>query len=598
MAQRRMALPPAWLRAALALDSFLGVLGTYQMISGVGQGSALLAVMGSLKLLETRQRRDQFVLLFIAIFLVMSALLREQYIWSLPYLLAAVVLIMTAWLRLSGEPRQSTRARIATGGRLVAYAVPLAVAMWVFFPRLSAPFWAVPIDTSSGTTGLSNQMSPGDIISLSQSSAVAFRVRFEDSAPAPRDRYFRAMVLHKFDGRSWTGYEPLLSQARDLEIDVRGDPVRYEMTLEPTRQHWIPALEIAREWQLPNTIMGRAYELSRTYPVDQRLSFTIESYPDFRIEPELRRGARDWYLRYPAERNTQTIELARKMFVEAGSPEHFAEAVLARFHNEDYYYTLQPPALGSNPVDRFLFETRRGFCEHYASAFALMMRAAGVPARVVLGYQGGEMNPLGDYMIVRQSDAHAWTEVWYEGRGWTRIDPTSAVAPERIELGFTESMFDGIGRQWGGSAPSELLHRVKLSWDAVNARWNDWVLGYGPDTQRSFMQLLGMEKPGWRKMMLTLITLVVLLTLAVSAALMWRYRPPPRDRASVLYRRFVNRAGIEPECGETPLQYAGRVAVSSNNSRDKIHSITEAYLAARYADNPAALGRLEDLLKT
>ncbi|HNP36745.1 MAG TPA: DUF3488 and transglutaminase-like domain-containing protein [Woeseiaceae bacterium] len=596
--RRRMALPPTWLRATLALGGFLGVLGTYQMISGVGPGSALLAIMASLKLLETRQRRDQFVLLFIAIFLVMSALLREQYLWSLPYLVAALVLTMTAWLRMSGDPGESTRASFAIGTRLVAYAVPLAAVMWVFFPRISVPFWAVPIDTGSGTTGLSNHMSPGDISSLSQSGAVAFRVRFEDRVPAPRERYWRAMVLYNFDGRNWSGNEPLLSQARNLQIDVGGEPLRYEMILEPNRQHWVPALELVQGWELSNTVMGRTFELTRVYPIDQRISFTMTSYPTYRIEPELSMSVQGWYLRFPHEQNPQTSTLALAMFRQAGSPERYVDAVLSYFHEQDFYYSLQPPALGSNPVDRFLFDTRKGFCEHFASAFTLMMRAAGVPARVVLGYQGGEVNPLGGYMIVRQSDAHAWSEVWFQGRGWIRVDPTAAVAPERIELGYTDSLLDGAATAWGGGTPSEFLHRIRLSLDAMNARWNDWVLGYGPDRQTSVMEMLGMVNPGWRKMMLTLVTLVVTLTLIVSALLMWRYRPPRPDRARILYRRFTKRVGIEPALGETPRNYANRAQQVSALSATAIHATTDAYLAARYGGDAAAMLRLEKSLKT
>ncbi|MBT8078027.1 MAG: DUF3488 domain-containing protein, partial [Gammaproteobacteria bacterium] len=200
--RRRSPLPSAWFRAFLALVCFLGVLYEYETISGVGPGSALLAIMASLKLLETRKRRDQFVLLFIAIFLVMSALLREQYLWSLPYLVAGLFFIMTAWLRMSAEPSESIRRSFATGGRLLLYAAPLAIAMWVFFPRIATPFWAVPIDTSSGVSGLSDTMSPGDISSLSLSNAVAFRVRFDGAIPEPRDRYWRGLVLHQFNGRT------------------------------------------------------------------------------------------------------------------------------------------------------------------------------------------------------------------------------------------------------------------------------------------------------------------------------------------------------------------------------------------------------------
>ena len=592
--KRRAALPSTWLRAALALVCFLGVLWEYQTISGVGPGSALLAIMASLKLLETRKRRDQFVLLFIAIFLVMSALLREQHLWSLPYLVVAMIFIMTAWLRMSAEPNESIRRSFATGGRLLLYAAPLAIAMWIFFPRLSTPFWAVPIDTSSGVSGLSGTMSPGDISSLSLSNAVAFRVRFDSDIPASRDRYWRGLVLHQFNGRSWSGSEPSNVRRTAHQIEVRGEPVRYQVTMEPTRQQWVYALDVPYRWTLDHTGMGRQQALIRDFPIDQRIAYEVESYIDYRADAGMNAYFRDWYLALPDGRNQRTADLAKRMRREAGSDHAYIAALLARFHDEEFYYTLEPPPLGRNPVDSFLFETRRGFCEHYASAFAVMMRAAGIPARIVLGYQGGELNPIGDYMIVRQSDAHAWTEVWFEGRGWIRFDPTAAVAPERIELGVAESMFDGIGMEWGLSAPSMLLHQLQLSWDAMNAKWNDWVLGYGPDKQNDFMRMLGMDDPSWRKMLLTLVTVVIALILLISGILALRYRPPPRDRAVILYQRFVAKTGHELGVGESPFAFALRVSVESKLSADTIRDITSSYQEARYGNlDPSALQRLE-----
>lgn len=592
--RRRGSLPSVWLRALLALLCFLGVLAAYDTISGVGPGSALLGIMASLKLLETRKRRDQFVLLFIAIFLVMSALLREQYLWSLPYMLIALVLIMTAWLRMSADPSERIRRSFRTGARLLLYAAPLAIAMWIFFPRISTPFWAVPIDTSSGVSGLSDSMSPGDISSLSLSNAVAFRVHFDGAVPAPRDRYWRGLVLHQFNGRTWSGTEPAIGVRPREQIRVAGDPIVYQVTMEPTRQRWVYALDIPYRWDLGRTFMGRQQELARVYPIDQRVAYEAESYTDYVAEEELNGYSRGVYLRLPEGSNPRTINFAKELHDSAGSDQAYIGELLARFHNEDYYYTLEPPPLGSNPVDRFLFDTQRGFCEHYASAFAVMMRAVGMPARIVLGYQGGELNPVGNYMIVRQSDAHAWVEVWFEDQGWVRLDPTAAVAPERIELGVAESLLDGVGLQWGLSAPSMLLHQLQLSWDALNTRWNDWVLGYGPDKQNDFMKALGMDNPNWRKMMLTLIGIVIALILIVSAVLALRYRPPPRDRAAVLYDVFIAKSGLRPATGESPTAFAVRAKNADVLKASAVDEITDSYQLARYSKLDAtALQRLE-----
>jgi len=589
--RRRSALPSVWLRALLALLCFLGVLATYETISGVGPGSALLAIMAALKLLETRRRRDQFVVLFIALFLVMSALLREQYLWSLPFLVTATLLIVTAWIRVSADRSETLRASFATGGRLMLYAAPLAVAMWVFFPRIATPFWSVPIDTGSAISGLSDRMSPGDISSLSLSDAVAFRVQFEGAIPAPSQRYWRGLVLHRFNGRSWFGSNPGIDPGATDRIDYLGNPVRYTVTLEPTRQQWIFALDMPRRWDLPRTHMGRQQTLGRVHPVDQRVAYSVLSFTEYRVDARLENLFRGWYTSLPPEnQNPRTRALAVEMRDRAASDEDYIRDVLARFRAEDFYYTLRPPQLGANPVDAFLFRTRRGFCEHYASAFAVMMRAAGIPARVVLGYQGGEMNPVGEYMIVRQSDAHAWAEVWLEGRGWRRVDPTAAVAPERVEVGISGAMFDGVGESWGLSAPSRLLHRLTLGWDALNAGWNEFVLGYGPTNQDRFMRWLGMAEPDIRKMLLTMLGLVFGIAFAVSVLLSLRHRPPRRDRAATLYRRFIRASGLSLATGETPTAFAARAVATATLPADSIYGVTQTYLEARYgapADSPA-----------
>lgn len=595
--QRRL-LPSPWLRGLLALGCFLGVLGTYSSVSGVGPGSALLAVMAALKLLETRKRRDQFVLLFIAIFLVMSSLLREQYLWSLPYLMVALLLIMTAWLRMSAMSAETAMHSFRNSGRLVLYALPLAIAMWVFFPRISTPFWAVPIDTSAGVSGLNDTMSPGDISSLSLSDAVAFRVTFRDQVPATRDRYWRGLVLHRFNGRTWTASEPMFDgRARD-NIIFNGEPVAYTVTLEPTQQQWVFALDLPHSWSLPRTNMGRQNQLWRVHPIDQRLSYDVVSFTDYRTELTLGTMFRNWYMDLPDESNPRTRALALEMRAAAGSAKAYVEAVLQKFHREEYFYTLRPPALGRDPVDEFLFETQQGFCEHYASAFAVMMRAAGIPARIVLGYQGGELNPVGNYLIVRQADAHAWTEVWLEGVGWWRVDPTAAVAPERIDDGMSASMFGGAAAAWGLTAPSALLHKLSLSWDALNARWNDWVLGYGPENQDRFMQWLGMQKPSWQKMMFALLGLVIGMIVLISLLLARRYRAPRPDRAALLYRRFVRKCGLALHTGETPVAFAKRAQASAVLADNAIDAITADYLVARYGSpDPAALLRLERRLR-
>ncbi len=425
-------------------------------------------------------------------------------------------------------------------------------------------------------------MSPGDISSLSLSDAVAFRVKFSGVAPPPHKRYWRGLVLHRFNGRTWTGNEPSLGSRARNDITFQGEPVAYQVTMEPTRQHWIFALDIPSDWDLGQTFMAQQQQLARMQPVDQRVVYNAVSYPDFLLDNELSRFSNDYYTRIPDDSNPRTVALAREMREAAGSSEVFINQVLRKFNQEEFFYTLQPPPLGSNPVDRFLFDTRRGFCEHYASAFAVMMRAAGIPSRIVLGYQGGEINPMGEYMIVRQADAHAWNEVWLPKRGWYRIDPTAAVAPERIDAGRSAAMFDGIGASWGLSAPSELLYQLTMTWDALNTKWNEWILAYGPENQGNFMEWLGMEDPDWRKMMLTLVAVLILLIAIMSVLLIMRYRPPPKDEAARLYKKFTAATGVNPAMGETPLAYYVRLTESRVELAKKAGTITTRYLDARY----------------
>jgi transglutaminase-like putative cysteine protease len=527
----------------------------------------------------------------------MASLLREQHLWSLPYLMLALVLTMTAWLRMSltnGGGKTGVRRSFRTGVRLILTATPLMLAMWILFPRIATPFWAIPVDTSSAISGLSDRMSPGDISSLSLSDAVAFRVKFTGPVPDPVDRYWRGLVLYRFNGRTWSGWEPIMDRSAREELFVAGEPVNYQVTMEPTRQQWIFALDIPFEWSTREIFMGPQHQLAKEQPIDQRLAYDATSYTRYQINPELTPYFRSWYTRLPANSNGRTVELAQSMRQSAGDDETFVEDVLAKFHEEEYFYTLEPPALGSNPVDRFIFDTRRGFCEHYASAFAVMMRAAGIPSRIVLGYQGGEMNPMGRYLIVRQADAHAWTEIWLPNRGWYRVDPTAAVAPERIESGISGAMLSGVGASWGLATPIAFLHSIGLTWDALNAKWNDWILGYGPEKQESFLEWLGMDEPDWRKMMLTLTFLIAVLIGVISLVLVMRYRPPPKDRAAILYRKFTQKTGVHPDRGETPRTYVTRLSRERTDLAAAAELVTNKYLLARYAPpTPEAIGELK-----
>jgi hypothetical protein len=330
-------------------------------------------------------------------------------------------------------------------------------------------------------------------------------------------------------------------------------------------------------------------------------SFELESAPQYITTSELRDELRLSNTYVPANRNVRTLELARRMRDEAGSDEAFIESVLTRFRSEDFYYTLQPPALNRNAVDDFLFNTKRGFCEHYASAFTVMARAAGIPARVVTGYQGGEFNPMGGYFIVRQSDAHAWSEVWLEGRGWQRVDPTAAIAPERIERGLAAALSGEEATLGRALRTNAFLSKLRLSWDAANTFWNDEVVQFGEAQQRWLLQKLNFEDTRWEYLIVALILAMVGFFVALTAYLAWKFRPRARDPVAHVYEqmcRKLGKLGLPRLPHEGPSDYVARVAQSRPDLAPQLAELRSVYVGLRYGPTPLAtqLSRLKFLV--
>ena len=582
---RRWHLPPALLRLPVALLAFVGVLFVYRSINGIAPGTALLVVMAALKLLETGRRRDLHVILFISLFLVLASLLREQTPWSLPYLAAALVIITGGWVnaaRSGGSLAPAVTIRVCL--RILAHALPLMVVFWILFPRVPGPFWAIPTNArGSATTGISDTLSPGDISQLGRNDAVAFRVRFESEVPEVSELYWRGLIMTNFDGRTWKASEPGYTSGADRSIEARGEATRYSVTLEPTDQHWLFALEMPKTWEGNRIFMAGEQQLTRVQPIDERTIYSVESYTDYSLTSTLTPGGRRFLARLPVEYNPRSTALARQMRAAAGSDRSFIDAVLEKFRREQFYYTLEPPPLGEHSVDEFLFSTRRGFCEHYASAFAVLARAAGIPTRIVAGYHGGEMNPIGNYMIVRQSNAHAWTEVWIEGDGWLRVDPTAAVALSRIESGLDAALEEFGEDRSLFILDSALFRNVGLTWDAVNARWDEWVLGYGPETQAKFMRWLGMRDPRWETLVSVLFALTLLTLAATAIGLAWRFRRPPPDAAHRAYLKLIKALKYDLKPHESPRVFYTRAVAAYPQHAAHIREAVERYQALRYA---------------
>lgn len=582
---------PTWLIILLALVGVAGVLLHFGTVIGPQGGVALLIYLTGAKLLETRSARDRIGLLFVGCFLLVAYFLNSQSLAMAGFMsLAAAVLV--AGLIANQQPAAELRVTAWTAIRLLLQALPLALILFVLFPRLQGPLWGLP-QQGSAQTGLSDHMSPGDFGQLTQSDEIAFRVDFDAQAPAANALYWRGPVLWDFDGRTWQSRLPPLGP---VDGEARGLPVRYTVTLEPHRQRWLFLLGLPRQLPALESSLGSDLQWLSKAPINQRLRYTITAALDYRIdEGGLSNASRNRALALPPG-NPQTRALAAQWAASAPDALAIVRQALGHFRQEAFFYTLKPPLLGEHSADDFLFRSRRGFCEHYASAFVVLMRAAGVPARVVTGYQGGELNPLGDYWIVRQRDAHAWAEVWLSGQGWIRIDPTAAVAPDRIERGLEAGLPAGERRAGLMTLEANWLAPLRLGWDLVNNRWNQWVLGYNQERQRQFLAALTPLLASWQGMAWGLAVVGGLVLLFTSLLVLPRIKRERPDAASRLYTRFcrrLQRHGIVRGHNEGPADFAQRVITLRPELADSVTRITQGYLALRYGKADA--GQLDQL---
>lgn len=600
-------MPPLWLLLPLSMLSMAGVYHSFHTLLGRDAGVAMLALLLAFKLLEMHARRDLFVVIFLCLFLLLTTFFYSQTMLTALSMLATLTVLLTAQLtfQYSGQVPPLTR-RLRTAGHIMLLAAPLALLLFVAFPRIQGPLWGLPGDARAGRSGMSDSMAPGNVSSLAMSDEVAFRVRFLDPEPDQSQLYWRGIVLGDYDGRTWTRVPRRRGMRRDVQLSARGPAVRHQVTLEPTGKRWLFALELTEpDLDLPGYLAASSEqaEYFATTTITERLRYDAVAHLDYRIEanaapPDLAR-----WLALPAGFNPRALSLASTL--RQPQPADSVRAVLTLFHNEKFFYTLQPPLLGRDAVDQFLFDTRAGFCEHYAGAFAVLMRAMGIPARVVTGYQGGEFNPVDGYVTVRQSDAHAWAEVWLDGQGWRRVDPTAAVAPERIAHNLARALpatpLFGLGPLLAlQNDPTSWLARLRFTVAAMNNAWNQWVLDYNPDRQRNFLEELSATLFQWRSM--------GALALATALALLLRQRSLRRreDPLERLYRAFCRqqaRHGYVRRPDEGPTAYAARLR-SMPASKEK-HAAMNEFLtmvgALRYgranpATHAASLKTLHTLL--
>ena len=584
-------LPSRWWLAGVLLVTAALTLYTHQTLLGKEPGVTMAVVLMGLKTLELRARRDAFVVFFLGFFLILTHFLYSQ------SMLVALAMVVSVWGLLTalvlahmpvGQPSLAQAARLSA--RTALFGAPIMVLLFVLFPRVG-PLWGVPQD-SAAKTGLSNTMRMGSVAELAQDDSVAMRLRFEGEPPAPGAMYFRGPVLTRFDGTEWRATPPrvVATTAAPADLSVRGAPVRYEMTLEPLRVSALPLLDAtpaapAIEGHEVRSFGGLEWRTERG--VFERLRFNVVSYPDFVQGRAASAAELVEFTALPASFNPRTHAWAAAMKREPAyakaAPGALAEALMQHIRTENFSYTLAPGEYGTDSVDEFWFDRREGFCEHFAAAFVVLMREFGVPARIVTGYQGTDAAPVDGYHIVRQSAAHAWAEYWAPGRGWVRADPTAAVAPERISrssrLTPSTSLVEGALR----SVSPEFLARWRGTWEAMNNRWNQWVLNYSRGTQVDVMRWFGISAPNWEDMALLLIGALSTLALAGAVWAWWdRHRVDPWVRQAEHLRVALRAIGVDAAPHDAPRALAARVRDRFGAQGDTVAALLDVLERQRY----------------
>ena len=609
IALRNQSLPSRWWLILLLLLAMTGTYFSHKTLVGRDAGVTFIVVLLALKTLELRAQRDAFVVFFLGFFTLLSNFFFSQSLLLAAAMLVALMGLLTA-LVLShmpvGKPPLLLAAR--TAGWMCLLGAPIMVVLFVLFPRV-APLWGVPSDAMSGRSGLSGNMKVGTIASLALDDSIAMRVRFEGSAPAQRELYFRGPVLSSFDGREWTALRSAFPPRMQLgsELQVSGAPIRYQVTLEANNRPWIMVLDAAPEPPRINgyqATMSADLQWTADKPMADVVRYSVQSYTRFTHGPSrMVTGLQD-FLDLPPTYNPRTLQLAAQMrrdprWAKADAAT-LVNAVLDMLRTGGYTYTLEPGVFGTHTADEFWFDRKAGFCEHIASSFVLLMRALDVPARIVTGYQGGDINSVDGFWTVRQSDAHAWSEVWIAGRGWVRVDPTSAVAPgrtgspQRLQASrnpVTEALAGAIGPQ--------VALNVRAVWDAVNNRWNQWVLNYTQNRQLDLLRNIGFESPSWEDLGLVLIGIVVAASLVGAVWTLWdRHQQDPWLRLLHQAQKRLTRAGIAVPANAPPRQMLALLGQGEASTHPTLAAWLLRLEAWRYAPPNTAPDTLRQLQRS
>ena len=608
--------PGRLLKWSLAAACAGGLFLHYGDISGLEPMVALLFTGYVLKLLEIHHRRDALILLYLSYLIIILQSLFATTIVSSLLVLLGLLLVTAALVAMHGAAdKHHPSGALATSLAMVGQAIPLMLVMFVVMPRIGS-LWTVP-QPGTGTTGVSDSMSPGDMSALGRSGKIAFRAEFDGPIPTQHQLYWRGLVFSDFDGRRWTQQAPQSDHADQFlqwsnqpavawnqRIVRRGEPLSYRVTLEATNSPWLFALSTPLP-QSTGLALSRDFRLVNKSPVVTKLQYSVKSWLDNQLEPHnLSEDRRQLELGLPRGYNPKTLRIAQQWRTETPDPLALVDRLLALF-NQEFVYTLRPPALGKHTVDEFLWTSKKGFCEFYASSFVFFMRAAGVPARVVVGYQGGERHPSENYLLVHQYDAHAWAEVWLEGRGWLRVDPTAAVAPQRIEMSFADLFSQQ--EEFLSASPLALermrhirwLNNLRLTLDSLDYTWAKWVLGYENRQHDLLLTLLGEITP--QRIALLLLLLGALALLPVFLLLYLHREKNTRDELDKLFVQYclrLEKIGLPRYPGEGASDFAQRICQSAPSLSGSVKALTQLYESARYNTGQGAdLKRFKTALK-
>ena len=594
-----------WLLSLLAITTGATLL-THKTLLGRDAGVTLLVVLLTLKTLELRARRDAFVVFFLGFFCMLSNFFYSQSLLTAASMMLGLLGLLTVLVNAHmpvGKPPLLAAAKTASW--MTVLGAPIMVVLFVLFPRM-APLWGLPSDAVAGKSGLSEKMQVGTIAKLALDDSVAMRIKFAGPPPRQSDMYLRGPVLSSFDGREWRPARPDFGSRFHVtaSLVVTGTPTNYEVTLEQTNRPWLFVLDAAIDSPFVpgfEAVMQPDLQWLVTKPMNELVRYKAQSYTNFKHGPEKGvLGLRE-FIELPPGLNPRTLAEAVKMrsnpqFANAGSAV-LVDFALERLRTGGYTYTLEPGVYGTHTADEFWFDKKEGFCEHIASSFVILMRALDVPARVVTGYQGGELNSVDGFWTVRQSDAHAWAEVWYEGRGWVRVDPTSAVSPGRTGQSQRLTAPQGVVGQALSNINPAFTLQLRATWEAVNTSWNQWVLNYTQGKQLNMLKNIGFESPSWQDLSYVLIAIIVGVSLVGVAWSLWeRTQHDPWLRLLARARKQLAKAGIASTAATTPRQLAALVQARSANQHDALLAWLMQLEAQRYA--PSGSNRhLDQLLQ-